>query len=459
MTTEINELSKGTLGRYIKKAAASGVDNERDRTYHARYGEYDKYKSGTRNLVNRSNGIDKAVKRLTHPEYGNAKNDYAVHDVLPGRTVQTTSYMKNRGEAEKIATLDNNSRIGSKSDIVSKVLPRKTKLAKGIKEEVKVNDPSLKHRLKHVIVKHPDRNGNGDDVFNAANIKTIDRSKERHGYNPGEDAEIYEEDLSEIVHPENKEAHAKACAHLKDLRKYKRLGIDHPKLGRKVKNSDIAGAEMAVDKITHVKVKDLSPHGKIGEEAVTKQTPLNELSKGLLGRYIRRATNDLDIHSYRQGKFDTHMNYSNGRSYDAYRNTRDKSMVKAARRSAGISKAVNRLTKEDLDEAYDSGHVGDIYHHTPEGAAKLKQIRDMVRAHNKKMVASGKHDEQLKVLARGRLGKNNPNKKLYGSSSEVYAAKRAGIEKHHSAGISPKHAERLAVYVQKKKKRYDGRYS
>lgn len=51
---------------------------------------------------------------------------------------------------------------------------------------------------KHAIVKTTDANKNGDDVFQATNIKKIDRKKERHGhepigYGPGEDVKVYEE--------------------------------------------------------------------------------------------------------------------------------------------------------------------------------------------------------------------------------------------------------------------------
>jgi hypothetical protein len=44
---------------------------------------------------------------------------------------------------------------------------------------------------KHKVVLHPDPAGNGDDVFKATNIKTVNRSPE-HGYNPGEDEHVYE---------------------------------------------------------------------------------------------------------------------------------------------------------------------------------------------------------------------------------------------------------------------------
>lgn len=45
---------------------------------------------------------------------------------------------------------------------------------------------------KHVVVKHPDRNGNGDELFKASNIKTVKRSLQ-HGYDAGKDAAVYEE--------------------------------------------------------------------------------------------------------------------------------------------------------------------------------------------------------------------------------------------------------------------------
>jgi hypothetical protein len=44
---------------------------------------------------------------------------------------------------------------------------------------------------KHKTVKHPDPAGNGDDVFNASNVRTVNRSP-NHGYNPGEDAAVFE---------------------------------------------------------------------------------------------------------------------------------------------------------------------------------------------------------------------------------------------------------------------------
>ena len=53
---------------------------------------------------------------------------------------------------------------------------------------------------KHVVIKHKDANGNGDDVFNASNVKKVDRKKTRMGYDVPEDEKVYEEtDLEESL--------------------------------------------------------------------------------------------------------------------------------------------------------------------------------------------------------------------------------------------------------------------
>lgn len=50
-----------------------------------------------------------------------------------------------------------------------------------------------KFKDKHVTIKHKDPAGNGDDVFNASNIKTATRMKDNHGYDAGgQDEKVYE---------------------------------------------------------------------------------------------------------------------------------------------------------------------------------------------------------------------------------------------------------------------------
>lgn len=57
-------------------------------------------------------------------------------------------------------------------------------------------DPAQRRfTAKHHVSKTEDRNGNGDDVFNASNVGSVERQP-MHGYNPGEDEVVYERELT-----------------------------------------------------------------------------------------------------------------------------------------------------------------------------------------------------------------------------------------------------------------------
>lgn len=68
---------------------------------------------------------------------------------------------------------------------------------KTLKQILELYEPDTKDGKafvhKHVVLKTTDANGNGDDVFQATNVKKVDRKKERHGHEPGEDEKVYEE--------------------------------------------------------------------------------------------------------------------------------------------------------------------------------------------------------------------------------------------------------------------------
>ena len=86
-------------------------------------------------------------------------------------------------------------------------------MAKTLKEILEVYEPKSpdekRFKDKHITVKTKDRNGNGDDVFQATNIKTVDRSKEGHGYNPGEDEKVYEATMTAANKAKEKKLKAK----------------------------------------------------------------------------------------------------------------------------------------------------------------------------------------------------------------------------------------------------------
>jgi len=88
---------------------------------------------------------------------------------------------------------------------------------------LKVKNPDEQKFVdKHVVAKHPDRNGNDDGHFKGK-TKQIDRRKERHGYNPGEDEKVYEE-LKGSQHKIDANKNGKIDAHdFKLLRKKKKV--------------------------------------------------------------------------------------------------------------------------------------------------------------------------------------------------------------------------------------------
>ena len=70
-------------------------------------------------------------------------------------------------------------------------------MAKTLKQVLELYKPKAgdeqKFVAKHVVVKHDDANGNKDDVFQATNVKSVEREKNKHGYPPGADESVYEE--------------------------------------------------------------------------------------------------------------------------------------------------------------------------------------------------------------------------------------------------------------------------
>jgi hypothetical protein len=84
---------------------------------------------------------------------------------------------------------------------------------------------------KHVTVKNKDRNGNGDDVFKATNVKVGDRKNENHGYDAGEDEKVYEA-LKGNQHKIDANKNGKIDAHdFHLLRKKKKVAEEAEELG------------------------------------------------------------------------------------------------------------------------------------------------------------------------------------------------------------------------------------
>jgi hypothetical protein len=167
---------------------------------------------------------------------------------------------------------------------------------------LKVKNPDEQKFVdKHVVAKHSDRNGNDDEVFKGSKVKQIDRRKERHGYNPGEDEKVYEE--------------LKGNQHKIDANKNGKVDAHDFKLLRKKK--------------------------KVAEEA----EQIDELSKKTLATYAIKAKNQMGRDEARAG-YQRGIRTMDGKGQGEMERAHDK---RAEKRSKGIDTALNKLAKEEVE--------------------------------------------------------------------------------------------------------------
>lgn len=140
---------------------------------------------------------------------------------------------------------------------------------------------------KHVIAKTSDRNGNDDELFKGSKVKMADRKKDRKGYNPGEDEEVYEE--------------LKGNQHKIDANKNGKVDAHDFKLLRGKKK-------------------------KVAEEA----EELEELSKSTMGAYTKKAAADFSARKPKMG-------------YDGQ-------LKKMQNRTVGVNRALDKMYGEEVEQ-------------------------------------------------------------------------------------------------------------
>ena len=185
-------------------------------------------------------------------------------------------------------------------------------MAKTLKQMLEVYKPKAadeqKFVDKHVTVKHDDANGNKDDVFQGTNVKKVDRKKERHGYEAGEDEKVYE----------------------------------------------------SIEDFTLEEIEEFMQTEEYAQ--------LDELSKTTLGKYIRKAAADVGHRSVAASQSAHHALDARERAKNPklafaksgnltiakmHANKMDTHISKTVSRKEGIAKAVSRLTKESIDVQID----------------------------------------------------------------------------------------------------------
>ena len=156
-------------------------------------------------------------------------------------------------------------------------------------------------------------------------------------------------------------------------------------VGKEDDDIDNDGDVDSSDKYLHSRRKAISKAMK--KEAAEE---LDEISKKTLGSYVKKASDDMANNAYTLGARDPLKPKG--------------SWGKSFKRRAGIAKATDRLTKEEveLDEARKSSSYQ--FTHKPGDAESEKKLADL----KKSVKGTGK-----RVVLQGRLGKDNPNAHKY----------------------------------------------
>ena len=200
---------------------------------------------------------------------------------------------------------------------------------------------------KHVVAKTADRNGNDDELFKGSKVKMADRPKHRKGYNPGQDEEVYEA--------------LKGAQHKIDANKNGKVDAHDFHLLRKKK--------------------------KVAEEA----EELEELSKGTLGSYIKKASDNKAYHDRAAGR---------GIASDGDADEIEAHLDKSDNRKTGINKAVKKLTKEEAEELEELS-TDTLRNYRAKAKADAYDAADVDDDRRLRKRSMGSWDAGKKILKRG----------------------------------------------------------
>jgi hypothetical protein len=200
---------------------------------------------------------------------------------------------------------------------------------------------------KHIVIKHPDRNGNKDDIFNASNIKMVNRETE-HGYNPGSDEKVYEDYLDEGII-------------IKSLG-FEKVGVFNG--GKKIKVFN--GPNAAVEAKFYL---DKRRQKNMAEES------LDEISKNTAMRYLKKSHDKDRTAAYNKGVLQGR--YINDKDME-YPYDEMSSITRMQRkREIGQKMAYKKLAKEELIDKIIDRFVPESYEPISEIDMILDNVRDL----------------------------------------------------------------------------------
>jgi hypothetical protein len=251
---------------------------------------------------------------------------------------------------------------------------------------------------KHVTAKTQDRNGNGDDVFNAANVKKADRKKERHGYEPGEDEKVYEgyyvmRNGQSISYHQDKES-ADKRARTSNMRGGSNATV--VKDDRSVKE-ELKGSQHKIDANKNGKVDAHDFHLLRKKKKVAEEVEITEASVADVAKtahlHVRAGKHD-SIHTAIQSAVNTHFPSS---VHSAV--TRKKVAAQALNKIQSMNKS--KMTKEEAEQI-DELSEPTVRTYYNKAGEQGKKIADKMKMVGGDFSSDGSDTKTLRKRAAGR---------------------------------------------------------
>ena len=231
---------------------------------------------------------------------------------------------------------------------------------------LKVKNPDEQKFVdKHVVAKHADRNGNGDEVFKGSKVKMDDRRKSRHGYNPGEDEKVYEE-LKGNQHKLDHNKNGKIDAHdFKLLRSKKKVAEEAEELEELSTDTLRSYRAKAKDDAEKISFDDEGADRRMRKrsmgswdagkkilkrgDALRKEEAeeLEELSKKTLDSYTSKASGDLGF-THGIAKNHRYAQDQGGAGRKPEHKAMDNNRLR--KRASGLVNSLKRLAKEESEQ-------------------------------------------------------------------------------------------------------------
>jgi hypothetical protein len=139
---------------------------------------------------------------------------------------------------------------------------------------------------------------------------------------------------------------------------------------------------------------------KLGRKEFKEEVELDELSKKTLGSYVKGASHDIATKSAATGRYSERANKARKTGdYSQYKDdeTADKMFNKSWKRRIGVAKAVDKLTKEEVEEevSMEFETIDDIQEASSETIANLRERLKQARA---KMDEATSHSAMTRAM-------------------------------------------------------------